>query len=322
MQSLFFYSLKNLLTLASGLGEKKKLFILIYHRVLDSPDFMRPGEVDKKAFAWQVELLAKYFNVLSLGDALDKLQTNQLPSRAVSITFDDGYADNFLNALPILKRYNLKATFFIASGYLNGGIMWNDKIIEGVRCIASEKLNLHNLGLEEFDVSNKAKKEKSAQQIINKVKHFDSDKRQEVADFIMSKVDQMPTDIMMTEEQLIQLHKAGMEIGGHTVSHPIMAKLDEQSVKQELKNNKLKLEQLLKITIRFFAYPNGKPGTDYKPEQIEQVKAQGYEAAVSTQWGAASPQSDLYQLPRFTPWDTTPIRFIFRMLSIYMKPSK
>ena len=118
MKAITLYGLKQLATLASGFGKKKKLFILIYHRVLDEPDFMRPGEVDKIKFAWQMELLSKYFNVLSMSDALEKIQKNTLPPRAVCITFDDGYADNYHNALPILKNNQLTATFFISSGYL------------------------------------------------------------------------------------------------------------------------------------------------------------------------------------------------------------
>jgi len=124
MQAFVLHVLKPFATLASGLGAQKKLSILIYHRVLDQADFMRPGEVDKQAFTWQMQLLARYFNVLSLNEALSGLQNDNLPPRAVTITFDDGYADNLHNALPILKQFGLSATFFIASGYLDGGRMW------------------------------------------------------------------------------------------------------------------------------------------------------------------------------------------------------
>ena len=278
---------------------------------------MRFGEVDKTTFNWQMELLDKYFNVLPLAVALEKVKTGQLPSRAVCITFDDGYADNYLNALPILEKYNHKATFFIASGYLNGGLMWNDKVIESVRRVSSEKLDLTDIGLEVYDVSDQQQKSEVAQQIIQNIKHMEMDKRQALADQIAAEIVNMPTDLMMTDEQLIKLHQAGMEIGGHTVTHPIMSTLDKQTIDQELKSNKQTLEQLLKIKIRFFAYPNGKPGVDYKSEQIEQVKAQGYQAALSTQWGVVDKKADFFQLPRFTPWDKHPIKFMLRMINTY-----
>ncbi len=319
MQTLFLIILQQIATLASGIGQNKKLFILIYHRVLDKPDFMRPDEVNQESFSWHMRILAKYFNVISLSEALEKLETGQLPSRAVCITFDDGYADNYLSALPILKKDELTATFFIANGYLNGGIMWNDKVIEAVRRLTSKTLDLERFGLENFEVSDDTQKLAAANKIIINIKHLDSIKRLEIADFIMEKVEKMPTDLMMTDEQLVNLYQAGMDIGGHTVTHPIMANLDINSLKQEINENKQKLEQLLKTSINFFAYPNGKPGIDYKSFQIEEVKFAGYQAALSTQWGVANKNSDLMQLPRFTPWDNNPIKFMLRMIWIYFR---
>lgn len=317
MRSIIFQVLKQMATVASGLGADKKLFILIYHRVLDEPDFMRFGEVDKKEFTWQMELLHKYFNVLSLQEGMEKLKSQTLPSRAVCITFDDGYADNYLNALPILKRYNQHATFFIASGYLNGGLMWNDQVIESVRRVSTHTLDLTGIGLKSYDVSDDQEKSAAAQKIIQAIKHMKMGQRQILADKIASGIKDMPVDLMMSDEQLIRLQQAGMEIGGHTVSHPIMAKLDKETVAQELMDNKKVLESLLKITVRFFAYPNGRPDIDYLSEQVDQVKEQGYEGAVSTQWGVADKTSDVFQLPRFTPWDKHPIKFMLRMIRAY-----
>jgi len=68
-----------------------------------------------------------------LSDAITRLRRGTLPSCAVSITFDDGYADNAENALPLLQKYAITATFFIASGFIDGGRMWNDTVIESVR---------------------------------------------------------------------------------------------------------------------------------------------------------------------------------------------
>jgi len=318
-QKIILYGLKHLATLASGLGRRKKLFILIYHRVLDEPDFMRPGEVDKQAFSWQMDLLANYFNVLPLSEAIEKLKNDQLPSRAVSITFDDGYADNYLNALPILQKNNLPATFFIATGYLNGGIMWNDQVIEAIRRLKTATLDLTADGLALFDVSTPEQKVATAHQILNKIKHMDGDKRQAIANSIASQVDSMPADLMLTDEQLIKLHQAGMEIGGHTVTHPILANLDKETVWQEIIENKQSLEKLLKIQLQHFAYPNGKPGQDYRPEQTELIKAAGYQAAVATQWGVVNKDGDFYQLPRFTPWDKTALRFMSRLVYMCIK---
>jgi len=317
MQEMILSGLKPLASLMSGIGTKKKLFILIYHRVLDKPDFMRPGEVDTKIFNWQMTLLANYFNVLPLATALEKMATDSLPPRAVCVTFDDGYADNYLNALPILKHQQLSATFFIASGYLDGGRMWNDTIIETLRNYRHATLDLTDIGLETYPVSTETEKATAAGKIIQQIKHLDTKQRTDYTYYVASQVEALPDNLMLTQEQLIKLHQSGMEIGGHTVTHPIMAKLPIQALEREITDNKTTLESLLGSHIRFFAYPNGKPGQDYLPEQTQLIQNSGYQAAVSTQWGVANHQTDLFQLPRFTPWDNHPVKFMLRMLSVY-----
>ena len=60
---------------------------------------------------------------------------------------------------------------------------------------------------------------------------------------------------------------------------------------------------MLDEPVGLFAYPNGKPGIDYAAVAAGIVRAQGFSAAFSTRWGAVKPESDLFQMPRFTPWD-------------------
>jgi peptidoglycan/xylan/chitin deacetylase (PgdA/CDA1 family) len=309
--------LKPLATIASGLGKEKKLLIMIYHRVLDEPDFMRPGEVDKEAFTWQMELLAKHFNVLHLSEALERMQNDTLPSRAVSITFDDGYADNFTNALPILKKFNLTATFFIANGFLNGGRMWNDIVIESIRNIQGPILDLTEIGLDQFVVTDELKKSQTASQIISQIKYLPVDERDNITAFIAAQSQDLPNDLMMTCEQLKLLHQSGMEIGGHTVNHPILARLEEKNAKREIAENKAILEQLIGIEIKVFAYPNGKLNMDYLQQQTVFVKDAGFIAAVSTKWGVATKNCNLFQLPRFTPWDNSEDKFMVRLIYQY-----
>ncbi len=307
-----------MLTLTTSF-KKNCFIILIYHRVLDEPDYMRSSEVDIAKFSWQMFLLSNYFNVLSLEAALSLQDKNALPPRAVCISFDDGYADNYLNALPILKKNNLTAIFFIANGYLNGGMMWNDKVIEAIRNIQDKNLDLSLFDLGEFDICDEMSKEKSAQEIILKIKHLDIDKRQSIADYIANLAGEMPENVMMSNTQLSELYESGMEIGGHTVTHPILATLDDQTALHEIQENKKFLEQILDTQLNCFAYPNGKPDQDYLSNQIGLVKSLGYKVALSTRWGVVDSSSDRMQLPRFTPWDENPVKFMLRMLYMYLR---
>ena len=86
--------------------------------------------------------LRRYCHPVPLIEGVRGLATGSLPDRAVTVTFDDGYADNAEVALPILQRHGVPATFFVATGYLNGGRMWNDSIIEAIRRAPATELDL------------------------------------------------------------------------------------------------------------------------------------------------------------------------------------
>lgn len=280
-----------------------RLTILIFHRVLSSPDSLFPDEPDASRFDEIMSWIKSWFNVLPLEVAAQALKTGTLPQRAAAITFDDGYADNHDVALPILRKHGLPCTFFIATGFLDGGRMWNDTIIESVRNSPMPVLDLRLLNLGCYNIETIAQKQSAIKQIISQIKYSSLAEREEKADQISEiAVVHLPSDLMMTSKQVVALHDAGMQIGAHTVSHPILARTDITTVRKEISASKEKLEALLGNPILTFAYPNGKPGQDYFREHTGVVRDLGFSAAVSTSWGAASTSSDLLQLPRFTPW--------------------
>jgi peptidoglycan/xylan/chitin deacetylase (PgdA/CDA1 family) len=301
-------------------GDCGKLSILIHHRILSAPDPLAP-DTTAEQFDWELAILARHFNVLSLGDALTHLRAGSLPPRSVCITFDDGYANNATHALPLLQKYNLTATFFIATGFLNGGMMWNDQIIETMRQIAVPEVDLSSLrGLphtlqQRFHVSTIPDKKKVLAHWLNILKYEPMCQRlhmvNEMAHFLGY---ESSAEVMMTDAQVCTLRRSGMEIGGHTVNHPILTKVSAEESWQEMHQGKVYLEKLLGESIRFFAYPNGMPRQDYAASHAKQVAELGFEAALSTAWGVATRQASPLQLPRFTPWDQTPAAFMLRML--------
>lgn len=297
-------------------GRQGRLSILIYHRVPAQVDPLFPEGGDMDSFDQQMGLLTDCFRVIPLADAVRGLRSGGLPSRAACVTFDDGYADNAEIALPILKKYAIPATFFISSGVLDGGRMWNDTVIELVRRATGDTLDLGMLNLGSFPVETLAQRRKAIDDLIGQLKHLPPESRQSRVEKMCSIIPVNPPDnLMMTSEQVRSLHGAGMEIGGHTVFHPILASTEKSAARAEIANGKEMLEGIIRAPVRFFAYPNGKPERDYLPEHVAMVRELGFEAAVSTAYGAARPGDDLYQLPRFTPWDRGgSARFVFRMV--------
>ena len=300
----------------SPAGPSARLSILIYHRVLAQRDPLFPHEPTVETFDAQLGCLKRAFNVLPLHDAVKRLKTGTLPARAACITFDDGYADNLTLATPILKKHRLHATVFIATAYLHGGRMFNDTVIEAIRRSALNVLNLDELGLGQFDIADDGAKARAIGQILPQVKYLPVAEREtKVAQIAaLTACGALPTDLMLSTEQLRQLHAAGMEIGGHTAQHPILAKLNAEAAHKEIAAGKEYLENVLSERVRLFAYPNGKPGVDYLPQQAEIVRALGFDAAVSTQGGTSTQTSDVFQLPRFTPWSPARARFVPALL--------
>lgn len=307
--------LNPFLHLVSPAGRRGRLSILIFHRVLPTSDPLFPAETDARRFAEVCGWFKSWFNILPLDQAVSRLKAGSLPARAACITFDDGYADNFQVAMPILRQHGLQATFFIATGFLDGGRMWNDTIIETVRGTTSSLLDLTSLNLGQHPVSTMAEKRAAIGALINQIKYRPALQRIRVTEEIANLAQvQLPQDLMMTSSQVKSMHQAGMQIGAHTVSHPILAQLRDDQAKDEISKSKTFLERLLDERVGLFAYPNGKPGDDYLPQTVEVVRNLGFDAAVSTQWGVSKQGDDLMQIRRFTPWDKTRLRFGIRML--------
>ncbi|PCI70448.1 MAG: hypothetical protein COB26_02860 [Piscirickettsiaceae bacterium] len=300
---------------------EKRLSILIFHRVLESYDFMRSGEITAKEFDEKMALVARYFNPLSLNDAVTKLKQGTLPQRAICVTFDDGYRDNADTAYPILKKYNIPATFYVATGFLDGGRMWNDTVIEAIRLYLKKSINLTDINLGNHELNSDSQREVAAQNIIQQIKHLPQRERTEKVDAIASMVGKLPNDLMMDSTQIQTLNKLGIDIGGHTVTHPILAKLSSEQAEQEIREGKAVLESLIQKPLTSFAYPNGKLGQDYLPEHVEMVEKLDFKAALSTQWGVSNNKSDIYQLNRFTPWDKSNNKFMARLVKNLMQVS-
>jgi peptidoglycan/xylan/chitin deacetylase (PgdA/CDA1 family) len=303
-------------------GASGRLSILIFHRVLPAPDPLLHDEIDARVFSQAMDLLGSEFNVLPLSDAIRHLALGRLPPRAACVTFDDGYADNHDVALPILRRAGVPATFFIASGYLEGGCMWNDTVIEAVRLAEGATLDLARLGLGAYPIGSIEERRAALRALLNGIKYRPSGERAEIANDIAATARTAArADLMMSHGQVRALHSAGMEIGGHTVTHPILTRLSARNAEREMADGKTELEAIIRAPVRLFAYPNGKPTEDFGPEHVALARKVGFRAAVTTAWGAARRSSDVFQLPRFTPWDREPSKFALRLLFNTRRPA-
>ena len=275
---------------------------------------MFPEIPDAAQFERQMRWVGRWFNVLPAAEAVQRLQRGDLPARALAITFDDGYADNATLAAPLLRSLGLSATFFVTTGVLDGGRMWNDTVIEALRAAAPGTLDLSAIGLGVHEIGDAASRRALALRIIAAIKRDPAAVRGErvarIADTVGAP---LPDDLMMSSAQVRSLIALGMSVGAHTVTHPILSRIDDGAARSEIERGRDDLEQITGGRVELFAYPNGVPEVDYQARHVQMVRRCGFVAAMSTAHGCAGAGADPYQLPRFTPWDRSQARYGLRM---------
>ncbi|GAA0369664.1 polysaccharide deacetylase family protein [Bowmanella denitrificans] len=299
----------------SGFGKavtRGKLSILIYHQVVATADPMRPSEPTAKQFNWHMQVLRERFSPLSLTEGIRRLKDGSLPGNAVAVTFDDGYLNNLTVAEPILRKYSVPATVFVATGFSGGENMWNDRIIH---MFSDQDRDVLELEGEQVVLGAWPQRRQLASHWLKKVKYLPFQQRLNwISEHYQRNriVSQAP--LMMTPEQVRSLRSNLVTIGAHTVNHPILKTLSPEQQQNEIYHSKQTLEDWLQHPVEHFAYPNGVIGRDLDDDTILQVKLAGFKSAVVTNWGCNNQHSNPLLLQRFTPWDRTPLRFQLRLL--------
>jgi peptidoglycan/xylan/chitin deacetylase (PgdA/CDA1 family) len=323
--------LRPLFQWMSPAGPRARLQVLLFHRVPREPDPLFPEAMHARQFDRVCGWLRDWCNVLPLDEAVQRLAAGTLPARALAISFDDGYADNCEVALPILQAHGLPACFFIATGALDGGRMWNDSIVEALRLTRRDEIDLDGLGLAadaplggRHPSATAAQRRALIDRLLPAVKYLRATARHEAVARVVERAgiatEELPRELMMTSAQVRSLRRAGMQIGAHTVTHPILAALPAADARREMADSQRFLQTLLGEPVRLFAYPNGKPGRDFNDESVQIARELGFTAAFSTAPGTApgiagaGAGGDLFRIPRYTPWDRSRLRFGARLL--------
>jgi peptidoglycan/xylan/chitin deacetylase (PgdA/CDA1 family) len=310
------------LRLAAAAGGRASLVVVTYHRVLDAPDPML-SEPDIGAFRDQLTFLARHMRILPLRDALGLLASGSLPRRAVSITFDDGYANNYSCALPVLRSMGVPATVFVATGYLDGGCMWNDAVIEAFRRCRKPSLDLTSLdggvSLGRYDLGSLEQRRAGKAAVVEALKYLSFPARTALVRQIAKLAEiELPGNLMLTSDEVRGLRREGVEIGGHTVNHPILSRVPPATAWREISEGAAQLEAITGERPALFAYPNGRSGRDFGPEHAAMVRDAGFTHALTTDAGIARPGSDPFALPRIALWQRSTPRLAMSLMSLYV----
>jgi peptidoglycan/xylan/chitin deacetylase (PgdA/CDA1 family) len=298
-------------------GRSDRLPIIVHHRVLAKPDPLLPETIDAQTLDAHLEMLSRLFVVLPLDEAVDMAIEGRLPSRAVAITFDDGYRNNVEVALPILRKYRLPATVYLASSFLDGGRLFVDTAVEVVRRLPEGEVDLDAFGLGRRPIGDLRSRLRIADDLTDAIKYRPLAERDALCERLEALArEPLPTNLMMTSEQVTRASREGITFGGHTVHHPNLALLDDAAVMREIADNRDVIKSLTGRAPRSFAYPFGKPGTNYTAATMDIVRKAGYTSAVSMSWGVANVDTQRYQLPRFGPSERRGNAFYARILKM------
>ncbi|MGB5620757.1 MAG: polysaccharide deacetylase family protein [Desulfobacterales bacterium] len=295
-----------------------RVVILMYHRVFETSSDPWELCVRPKHFAEHLEILRKDYLVLSLHKLLRTLKDAQLPKRGVVLTFDDGYADNLWNAKPLLEKYELPATVFITSGSLDcpTEFWWDD--LERI-LLQPRKLPKHlQLSVQErfYEWPIKSSDDRqlaymAIHQILQPLKPSDRN-RAIAALFAWADMDPMarPDYRPLTTDELIQLAQSEfVDIGAHSVTHPLLAGMSQADQIADIAASRQKLEAILGSSVDTFSYPYGNLTCD----TVAAVEAAGFEAGLTIAGNAVEVGANPFRLGRFGVGDSDGDRFKYRL---------
>ena len=311
-----------------------RAMILIYHRVtpLDfDPEWLA---VTPDRFGEQMDVLRRHYHVLSLSELHACVEKGNVPRKAVALTFDDGYADNLLSARPVLERYDVPATVFVTTGKLEQkSEFWWDEL--GSLLLETPKLpDILSLEVNGRHYSWSLCDEGDASALVpdtesrnwNAIARDASDAAPEglprvgrdrttprrrhagigdVAACQWAGTDRKVRDThrALRPEEVVSLNAGGLvEIGAHTVTHPVLSAHAPDAQEREIRLSKRRLEDILARPVGLFAYPFGERA-DYTPETVEIVREAGFSCACSNFEGWVRRGTSEHELPRYVARD-------------------
>jgi glycosyltransferase involved in cell wall biosynthesis/peptidoglycan/xylan/chitin deacetylase (PgdA/CDA1 family) len=314
--------------------------ILAYHRIGAAPDATGgPDTVDPGRFLAHLRYLCRRYTVVTIGEALERLREGRMPDRPLlSITFDDGYRDNVTTALPLLVEAGCKATLYVTLEAVREGLPpWTHRLEAdllrllgspgGSRTHAGDPLHESLAALLRDAPARRGAARRAVAGLIDRARSLPDPERQAICRQAAALAGDdpgaaagtrnaagppAPTAAMVRGDDLRAWQEAGMEIGSHTVSHPILSRLAAEDCGRELIESRQGLEQLLGQPVRHLAYPNGRHG-DWNAAVIEAAKSAGYDSAVTTVDGVNEPWADRFTLRRICVGDESLPAFATRV---------
>ncbi len=283
------------------LAAREKILILTYHRFSRAAD---ASKISADEFAAHLAYLKKYNQVLSLNELTSALSEGKsLPPNAAAITIDDGYADAFEIAFPILKQFDLPATLFAVTDFLDRKCwLWTDLM----RFVLSEtketriSVEFENGECVPTDLTDDWQRLKTAARLNSQLKKLPDEEKSEkiksIAADLNVEIPALPIGEFapVSWEQAREMDANNLSVESHTVTHPILTNINQEMLDFELGESKKRLQAKLNREVEHFCYPNGSLNEQVK----KSVENAGYKSAVTTAYGFNEKSANRFALNR------------------------
>ena len=264
------------------------LIILTYHSFCtDWPrGLFNSLPIDR--FEQQIRFLKKHFKLVSLTQGMDYLQQGISDDKPwVSITIDDGFQDNYIYAWPVLRRYNVPATIFLVTDFIdNNRPPWPTQLTEILERTPKQTMEIPFRA----NLKNLAKRSLVLRQLKEDWSFLVPLERFEKLDTLRShlKIDEETRYPALTWDQIKEMHSTGICFGSHTIYHSILPKMNNQITKREIQDSRQRIEEQLQEPCQVFSYPDGK----YSDVAKNILKAENFQIAISQDSGINRKGSD------------------------------
>ena len=269
--------------------------VLIYHRVADLAFDPQQLAVTPEHFADHLDVINEYGAPMPLATLVESAQRGELPRRAVAVTFDDGYADNLLNAVPRLARARVPATVFVSTGAVaSGREFWWDE-------------------LERLLLADGASASGHYAELCGRLRGLDADARERVLAGLWSSAG-VPRQARATHrplrcDEIAALARCeGITIGSHTHSHPSLSSLPPDEQRREVAGARHLLESIVGSPVTTLAYPFG-GAEDVSACTKAMVEQEGIAIACSAEPGSVRKGVDPLRVPRVIVRNWSKARF-------------
>ncbi len=278
---------------------KSQVIILLYHRIGPMSDKWKFDPLNPQIFEEQIKYFVENFEIISLKHLNRMILNGDIPEKAVAITIDDGYKDNYKFAYPILKKYSIPATIFLSTGIIDQKkLLWDEELSYVLLNTDKDSIDIKDMGF--YKLNSDENRIKASLEIARKLEKMDNNEKESMMEKVIDLLgvnipDKLGKQNIISWNEIKRMNEKGIDFGAHTVNHPILTSIDIDDAKWEVSESKNRIEEVLGVDVNSFSYPNG----DYNDKILSLVKDAGFNSSVSVEPGFVNNSVDeLYQLKR------------------------